>query len=249
MIKDGQVRSLLRWLDEGCTLREAARRCGMDEKTARRYRKPGTIPPPRGPRSWRTRPDVFASVWPQVQSRLEADPQLQAVTLFRELLREHPELFQECHRRTFERRINQWQATTGPARSVFFDQVHRFTSGAGCPNAFEATVSRRPSITSARRASFASGIRRCSLTTTWKASESTCVAPMITATSKRRTVTSRWRWTSNSACTAVATSPRGRSTTCSCRACARVAISRDGRRATRNCRGSVRCQPRASTLP
>ena len=53
MIKDGQVRSLRRWLDEGCTLREAARRCGMDEKTARRYRKSGTVSPPRGPRSWK----------------------------------------------------------------------------------------------------------------------------------------------------------------------------------------------------
>jgi transposase len=125
MIKDGQVRSLRRWLDEGCTLREAARRCGMDEKTARRYRKSGTVPTPRGPRSWRTRPDVFADVWPQVQARLESDSKLQAVTLFRELMREHPERFQECHRRTFERRINQWRATTGPARSVFFDQVHR----------------------------------------------------------------------------------------------------------------------------
>lgn len=125
MIKDGQVRSLRRWLDEGCTLREAARRCGMDEKTARRYRKSGMVPTPRGPRSWRTRPDVFADVWPQVQARLESDSKLQAVTLFRELMREHPERFQECHRRTFERRVNQWRATTGPARSVFFDQVHR----------------------------------------------------------------------------------------------------------------------------
>ena len=125
MIKDGQVRSLRRWLDEGCTLREAARRCGMDEKTARRYRKSGTVPTPRGPRSWRTRPDVFADVWPQVQARLESDSKLQAVTLFRELMREHPERFQECHRRTFERRINHWRATTGPARSVFFDQFHR----------------------------------------------------------------------------------------------------------------------------
>ena len=106
MIKDGQVRSLRRWLSEGCTLREAARRCGMDEKTARRYRGQGTSRPPRAPRIWRTRPDVFAEVWPQVQARLEADAQLQAVTLFRELMREHPGRFQECHRRTFERRVN-----------------------------------------------------------------------------------------------------------------------------------------------
>ncbi len=83
--------------------------------------KSGTVPPPRGPRSWRTRPDVFADVWPQVQVRLEADPQLQAVTLFRELVREHPERFQECHRRTFERCVNQWRATTGLALPVFFD--------------------------------------------------------------------------------------------------------------------------------
>ena len=65
MLKDGQWHLLRRWLSEGCTLREAARRCGIDEKTARRYRRSGMVPTPRAPRSWRTRADVFADVCPR----------------------------------------------------------------------------------------------------------------------------------------------------------------------------------------
>lgn len=121
MIKDGQVRSLRHSLSERCTLRDAARRCGMDKKTARCYQESATVRTPRSPRSWRSRPDLFADVWPEVQARLESDLQLHAVTL----MREHPERHHKCHRRTYERRVNHWRATTGPVRPVFFDRVYQ----------------------------------------------------------------------------------------------------------------------------
>jgi transposase len=44
MIKDGQVRKLRRLLDAGSALTAAARRTGMDDKTARKYRDSGMLP-------------------------------------------------------------------------------------------------------------------------------------------------------------------------------------------------------------
>ena len=89
-------------------------------KTARHYRDDRTLPsasPKRhSPRTYRTRTDPFAEVWPAVESELEAEPRLLAKTLFDWLRREHPGQFLDSHRRTFERRVRQWRALTGRAR-------------------------------------------------------------------------------------------------------------------------------------
>ena len=128
MVTDGQIRRLLRELDAGMSLARAARRAGMTEKTARHYRDDRTLPSTRKtshvPRTYRTRPDPYATVWSMVEQRLAAEPRLLAKTLFDWLRRESPGQFLDSHRRTFERRVRQWRATQGPGKSILFRQIH-----------------------------------------------------------------------------------------------------------------------------
>ena len=124
MVTDGQVRRLLRELDSGTQLAVAARRTGMTDKTARFYRDHPTLPSQRKePRVYRTRIDPFAAVWPAVEERLRAEPRLLAKTLFDWLRQQHPGQFFDSNRRTFERRVRQWRAISGPNRPVMFRQV------------------------------------------------------------------------------------------------------------------------------
>jgi hypothetical protein len=128
MVTDGQVRRLLREIGSGGTLTHAARSAGMTDKTARHYRDNPTLPSARQqarpPRAYRTRTDPFADVWNQVEAKLQAEPRLHAKTLFDWLRQEHPSRFLDSHRRTFERRVNQWRAIHGPNKAVMFRQVH-----------------------------------------------------------------------------------------------------------------------------
>ena len=97
----------------------------MDEKTARKYRSLGALPSTlKQPRSYRTRKDPLAALWQRVQARLVAEPRLRAKTLFDWLQREHPGQLTQSHRRTLERRVQQWRATAGGSRPVMFSQVH-----------------------------------------------------------------------------------------------------------------------------
>lgn len=94
MITDGQVRKLRRLLAGGACLAAAARRTGMDEKTAKKYRDAKGLPSERkAPRDWRTRKDPFADVWPEIESRLESEPRLRAITLFGWLQEQYPGRF------------------------------------------------------------------------------------------------------------------------------------------------------------
>jgi len=125
MIKDGQVRELFRLLTTGRRLAFAARKTGMDEKSARKYRQAKQLPSQRvALRQWRTRSDPFAEVWPQVEQRLQDEPELRAVTLFRWLQEQPQGAFPDSQRRTFERRVRLWRATQGPNQKVMFAQVH-----------------------------------------------------------------------------------------------------------------------------
>jgi hypothetical protein len=124
-ITDRQVRLLWRLLDEEHSLTHAALKCGMDRKTARRYRDMKRLPSNcRRPHDWRTRPDPFAEVWPEVAAQLEREPQLQPHTLFAWLQERYPCRFAAGQVRTLQRRIKVWLATAGPGREVFFAQVH-----------------------------------------------------------------------------------------------------------------------------
>ena len=94
-ITDGQVRRLRRLLDAEEFLVVAARRTGMDEKTARKYRDLEGLPSEMvKPRTWRTREDPFEEVWPEVLARLEAEPKLRPFALFGWLQVKYPGRFQ-----------------------------------------------------------------------------------------------------------------------------------------------------------
>jgi hypothetical protein len=126
MVTDVQVRRLLSCLASGSTLEKSAMRADMSEKTARKYVALGKFPSElRGaPRTWLTREDPFAEVWDEVREQLEHGPGLQAKTLLKWLQGRHPDRFEDKHLRTLQRRVREWRATWGPAKEVFFAQVH-----------------------------------------------------------------------------------------------------------------------------
>src|ERR1700736_4615756 len=124
-VSNAQVKEVRRNLHRGASLQQAAMKADMDRKTARKYRDLGQLPSEaRTPHTWRTRPDPLAEVWPHLEELLGREPSLQAKTLLDWLEREHPGQDWPCHRRTLERRVRQWKAQHGPAKEVFFSQVH-----------------------------------------------------------------------------------------------------------------------------
>ena len=128
VVTDDQVRILWSWLGRGASLKLAAAKAGMDRKTARKYRHTDRLPSQWAadapPRSYRTRPDPFADVWSEVEELLVAGSGWEAKTLFEELQRRHPGRFADGQLRTLQRRVKHWLATCGPAKEVFFAQVH-----------------------------------------------------------------------------------------------------------------------------
>lgn len=115
----------MKFILSGDSLAQAASKAGMDEKTARKYRLLGKLPSQLKPqRWWRTRKDVFADVWPEIERLLDTDPAIEAVTIFDYLCRSYEGQFQPSQLRTLQRRIKAWRAQFGPTREVFFPQVH-----------------------------------------------------------------------------------------------------------------------------
>lgn len=103
----------------------AAAKAGMDAKTARKYLRDGQLPSEsQQDRTWRTRPDPFTEVWEEVRQLVDANPGLEAKTLFEALQRKHSGRFADGQLRTLQRRLKHWRATEGPGREVFFAQKH-----------------------------------------------------------------------------------------------------------------------------
>jgi len=126
MMTDQQVRKLMTLLSNEVPLSTAALKSGMDEKTARKYRRAGRLPGAlRARHDWRSRPDPFAEVWPELKDLLQANPGLQATTLLAELQRREPGRFSDGQLRTLQRKLKTWRAQEGPAKEVFFAQEHR----------------------------------------------------------------------------------------------------------------------------
>jgi transposase len=124
MIKDGQVRILMTELQDH-RLELAAAKSGMSEKTARKYRRAARLPSDmKAAHTWRTRQDPFTDVWEQVERLLDAEPTLQANTLFAHLQEQFPGRFPDGQLRSLQRRIKVWRATRGPDKEVFFEQEH-----------------------------------------------------------------------------------------------------------------------------
>jgi len=125
MVTDQQVKLLLRLLGEEPRRAIAAVKSGMDEKTARKYRRAGRLPSEmKNDHTWRTREDLFTGVWEALRAMLEVNPGLEAKTLFAYLQREYPGRFQDGQLRTLQRRVKTWRALWGPGKEVFFPQEH-----------------------------------------------------------------------------------------------------------------------------
>ncbi len=121
-----QYRKLMQHYEKTQNLSQSANKAGMDRKTAGKYIRAGEGPGERErPRSWRTREDPFAAVWPQVESWLEGNPLLEATTAFEDLQRKHPGEFEEGQLRSLQRRFRAWKLENGHARKpVYFEQEH-----------------------------------------------------------------------------------------------------------------------------
>ncbi len=148
MVTDQQVRKLMSLIKKEKSLAAAAAKSGMDEKTARKYRRLGRLPSEmRTPHTWRTREDPFAAVWGEIREKLKTNPGLEAKTLFEDLGRRYPGRFGEGQLRTLQRRLKRWRALEGPAKEVFFPQAHR--PGVLCQSDFtymaklEVTITRQ----------------------------------------------------------------------------------------------------------
>ena len=126
MVTDYQVRKLMQSLSQGEPLSKAALRAGLDPKTARKYRRADQLPSSLKARhTWRTRPDPFAAVWPEMEAHLRVNPGLQAKSLFDDLQRRYPGRFADGQLRTLQRQLKVWRALEGPPKEVFFAQEHR----------------------------------------------------------------------------------------------------------------------------
>ena len=134
---------------KGKTLRQSAAAGNMCEKTARNYLKSGVLPSQtKGPRKYRTHPDVFYEDWASIVPFLEENERLEAKTLFEHLQRENPGKFQDSRLRTFQRKVKTWRATQGPNKEVYFPQ--EYTPGYQCQSDFShmkslgITINRQP---------------------------------------------------------------------------------------------------------
>ena len=135
MVTEQQVRLLMKASKTEKTLVVAAAKAGMDEKTARRYRRSGRLPSEmQQPHGWRTRRDPFAAVWAEVRDKLTDNAGFEAKTLFEYLQRRYPGRFSDGQLRTLQRRVKVWRAVEGPQREVMFEQVHE--PGALCQSDF-----------------------------------------------------------------------------------------------------------------
>ena len=63
-------------------------------------------------RWWRTRRDPFAEIWPDIQRELEADPTMEAKSIFQELQILCPGSFPNGQLRTLQRRVADWRRET-----------------------------------------------------------------------------------------------------------------------------------------
>lgn len=120
MVTEQQIRRLFKLLKTEETQEMAASKAGMDVKTARRYLKARRLPSEmKAGRHWRTRPDGFAEVWPEIIEQLRTNPALEGKTIFGALRRQYPDRFADGQLRTLQRRIKTWRATEGPAQEVY----------------------------------------------------------------------------------------------------------------------------------
>lgn len=135
MVNDNQVKKLFMLVNNNHSIKQAAMKTGMDEKTARKYVRSRCLPSQNQPvHDWTTRPDPFESIWQLVKEYLELNPELQAKFVFEHLQRTFPGVYQDGQLRTFQRKVKYWRAVNGPPKEVYFPQRH--DPGALCQSDF-----------------------------------------------------------------------------------------------------------------
>lgn len=108
------------------TLYQLADKAGMSTNTARKYLKSGVSPSQcQAIHDWPTHPDAFAGDWPWVEEFLRNNSGIESKSLFEALQREYPGKYQDGELRTFQRRVKQWKALSGPGQEVFFSQIYK----------------------------------------------------------------------------------------------------------------------------
>lgn len=125
---DQQVKMIMKALSKHGNQGRAAAAAGVCRQTAAKYQRLAKLPSElQSRRGWRTRPDPFAAVWPELEARLGEAPGLWARTLLEELQEKYPGQFPSSQLRTLHRRVQWWRAMHGDdqAVEVFFPQRHR----------------------------------------------------------------------------------------------------------------------------
>lgn len=123
-IKYQQVQLYMKTRQSGSSQETAAAKAGISPRTARRIES-GTHRPQRGrPHDWQTRPDPLDGLWEkELQPMLEAEPRLEAMTLFEYLQENYPKRYDD-KLRTVQRRTSKWKAAHGKPKEVMFKIKH-----------------------------------------------------------------------------------------------------------------------------
>jgi len=101
----------------------AAAKSGMSAKTARKYLLAQSLPSEmKQERHWKTRSNVFSSVWHEIEDMLMKSPKLQATTVLQYLINKDPDKFKPSHKRTLQDLCKNWRATSGSYKDVIFSQ-------------------------------------------------------------------------------------------------------------------------------
>jgi transposase len=102
---------------------ESAMKADVSRPTARKYLEAGQTPDElQAKRTWRTRADPLAAIWPKAEAMLLEAPGLEAKVLFEHLWSDAPWEVGQKHLRTFQRRVKQWRLQHGPDKEVYFAQ-------------------------------------------------------------------------------------------------------------------------------
>jgi transposase len=141
-VTEQQVKVYMSQRKRGHSQTTAAAKAGFSERTARRVDN-GAAGRANKERDWRTRPDPFAAVWPEMIGQLERDPSLSALTLLEWAQERHPGEYPDKLLRTLQRRVKAWRARFGPDKEVMFPQAH----GPGLKGLSDFTQLKRVAIT------------------------------------------------------------------------------------------------------
>ncbi len=125
MVTDQQVRRLYMFNKKEKNISIVAAKAGMDPKTARKYLKIGKLPSQiKCKHAWKTRKDPFEEDWPEILEMLDINPGLEGKTIFEYFQHLNSGHYQENQLRTLQRKLKYWRATEGPAKEVYFPQIH-----------------------------------------------------------------------------------------------------------------------------